>query len=166
MEVRLDPERVGGVALQPLIRKILDDVELFAMASVNDDGSAHANTAFYCVDVDWVMYFVSGPRTRHSENIAKRPSVAVAVYSSTQGWDDWKRGLQLFGTCQVAQGEWDGRARALYAERFPAFGRWLFEERADERRVVFFRFVPESIKVLCEDALGEETFVDVALARD
>ena len=48
------------------------------------------------------MFFVSSDAARHSKNIETRSSLAVAVFDSNQGWDDWKTGLQLFGTCAVA----------------------------------------------------------------
>ena len=62
-----------------------------------------------------------------------------------------------------------GAASKLYGRRFPAYPRWLhsFGRAVGGAEVpVFYAFVPESVKVLHEEILGEETFVTVRLARD
>ena len=167
--MRLEPASWAGVELTQVVRRILDGVRLCAMASVNDDGSPHANTAFFCVDSEWCMYFLSNIHTRHGRNVVARRSLSVAVYSSTQGWDDWKSGLQMFGVCEVASGYAERVARELYAARFPEYEKWLSDASGRtelEGTGVFFKFVPESLKILAEETLGEEVFVEVQLLRN
>ena len=167
MGLTLDPVTHSQVALWPLVQRILDNVSLCAMASVNVDGTAHANTAFFCIDSEWCMYFVSSEDAKHSRNIAERPSLAVTVYDSRQDWDDWKTGLQLFGTCFVVDGPRARLASALYKKRFPAYARWLHtlgRTTGLGTETSFFKFEPDSLKLLSEENLGEETFVAVRLS--
>lgn len=169
MGLTLDPGIYSEVALRPLVQGILDKVSLCAMSSVNTDGTAHANTAFYCVDSEWCIYFVSDKEAKHSRNVALHPSMAITVYDSSQGWDDWKVGLQLFGTCSLVDGGDVRAASRLYKERFPAYARWLHSAGlavGHSSAPVFYRFVPHSLKLLCEDVLGEEVFVAVRLLRE
>ena len=165
MALTLRPDAYGGVIVKPLIQRILDENALCTIATVNADGTAHVNTAFFCVDGEWRMFFMSSNEAKHTKNIALRASVAVAVCESSQDWDDWKTGLQLFGTCEPARGRDVWLGIRLYKERFPAFGRWL---QAVGRGDVpsLFVVVPESLKLLHEEILGEETFVTIALSRD
>ena len=169
LAMRLRPTSYETMALQPLVEGILNDVALCAVATVNGDGTAHIYTAFFCVDDEWRVFFMSDEETQHSANIAARPSMALAVYSSKQGWDDWKAGLQFFGTCAMVQGR-DARVGAeLYRQRFPSYASWVDAlGRTSERSgaPALFMFVPESLKILHEEVLGEETFVTVSLARD
>ena len=104
MVLLLNPASHSRIELGPLVQGILDGVALCTMATVNQDGTAHVNTAFFCADSEWRMFFVSDDNTRHSQNINERSSIALAVFRSDQDWDDWKTGLQLFGTCEIAQG--------------------------------------------------------------
>ena len=115
------------------------------------------------------MFFVSSEDAKHSRNIKERSSMAVAVFDSDQNWDDWKTGLQLFGTCAVARGRDAGVGAKLYKKRFPAYARWLHglgRAVGHSSASPFFIFVPESLKVLHEEVLGEETFVTISLSRD
>ena len=169
MGLTLQPAEYSGVALRPLLQGILDKVCLCSMSSVNSDGTAHIHTAFFCVDTHWCLYFVSDRDAKHSLNIASHPSVSVAVYDSTQAWDDWKAGVQLFGTCSVVHGQDARVASSLYKKRFPAYGDWLHSVGlaiGHPSAPAFFRFVPHSLKLLCEESLGEEVFVFVRLSQD
>ena len=169
MGLILQPELHSGIALHPLVQGILDKVALCTMATVNQDGTAYVNTAFFCADSEWRVFFVSSDAARHSKNIETRSSLAIAVFDSNQGWDDWKTGLQLFGNCAVARGRDAGVGAKLYKKRFPAYARWLHglgRAVGHYSAPPFFMFVPESVKVLHEEVLGEETFVTISLSRD
>ena len=169
MTLTLRPESHSAITLRPLVQKILDNVALCTMSTVNHDGTAHVNTAFFCADSKWRMFFVSSENARHSRNIKERSSMAVAVFDSDQSWNDWKTGLQLFGTCAVARGRDAGVGAKLYKKRFPAYARWLHglgRAIGHSSAPPFFIFVPESLKVLHEEVLGEETFVTISLSRD
>ena len=169
MELTLQPESHSSIPLHPLVQEILDGVTLCSMATVNQDNTAHVNTAFFCVDSAWRLFFVSSESARHSRNIKERSSMAVAVFDSDQDWDDWKVGLQLFGTCTVARGRDAALGAKLYKKRFPSYKKWLHElGRAvgHSGAPPFFMFIPHSLKVLHEDVLGEEMFVTITLSRN
>lgn len=167
--LELQPESHSNEPLRPLIQGVLDQVHLCSISTINPDGTAHISTAFYCVDSVWKMYFVSKQESQHSRNIAIRPSVAVAVYDSTQEWDDWKTGLQIAGKCRLAVGHEIRLASSLYKERFPGYSKWLHSigHTLNMASVPPFYVVnSESIKLLSEEILGEEKFVSVSLSRD
>ena len=168
MVLLLNPASHSRIELGPLVQGILDGVALCTMATVNQDGTAHVNTAFFCADSEWRMFFVSDENTRHSQNINERSSIALAVFRSDQDWDDWKTGLQLFGTCEIAQGGDAELGARLYKKRFSAYATWLQEhgrEVQDSGGPSFYMLVPDSVKVLYEEVLGEETFVTIMLSR-
>ena len=167
--LELRPESHSHVQLRPLIQGVFDRVHLCSVSTVNPDGTPHINTAFYCVDAAWRLYFVSQRESRHSQNIAMQSSIAVAVYDSRQEWDDWKVGLQIFGGCRVTVGHEVPFASALYKERFPDYRRWLYSigdavGMAD--LPPFYVVESKSIKLLYEDVLGEENFVSISLSRE
>ena len=169
MGLTLRPESHAGTALRPIVQGILDETVLCSMSTVNEDGTAHVNTAFFCADSEWRLFFISSNDTRHSRNIVTRSSLAVAVFDSHQDWDDWKIGLQMFGTCGVARGRDGSLAAKLYKKRFPAYARWLHalgRAVGHSSAPTFFMFVPESLKVLHEEELGEETFVTISLSPE
>lgn len=169
MGLVLNPETYSKIELAPLVQGILDRVDLCTMSTVNQDGTAHVNTAFFCTDSEWRMFFVSDEKTKHSQNINERSSMAVAVCRSDQDWNDWKVGLQLFGKCKMARGSEAELGARLYKKRFPAYAVWLQElgrDVQDSGLPRFFKFVPKSVKLLHEEVLGEETFVTVGLSRE
>ena len=169
MQLTLQPESHSSIPLRSLVQGILNQVALCTMSTVNQDGTAHVNTAFFCADSEWRIFFISKRDAKHSKNIEARSSMGVAVFDTDQSWDDWKTGLQLFGTCAVARGRDALLAAKLYKKRFPAYAAWL---HALGRGVgytgaaPFFMFIPDSLKLLHEEVLGEETFVTIALSRE
>ena len=169
MGFKLQPESHSTIALRPLVQEILDEVALCTVSTVNQDGTAHINTAFFCTDSEWRMFFVSSEDAKHSKNIEVQSSTAVAVFDSDQAWDDDKTGLQLFGTCALARGRAASLGAKLYKKRFPTYAMWLDalgRGGGYNGAPPFFMFIPESLKILHEEALGEETFVTIALSRE
>ncbi len=58
MGLILQPEVHSGIALYPIVQGILDKVTLCTMATVNQDGTAHVSTAFFCADSEWRVFLV------------------------------------------------------------------------------------------------------------
>ena len=169
MNLNLQPEYYREVSLRTLVLEILDSVSLATMSTINQDGTSHINTAFFCIDSDLRMFFVSKKDTQHVRNIQERPTMAVAVFDSNQDWDDWKTGLQLFGWCEIANKKDTILATRLYGDRFPAYAKWLDEIgrcNSPEISPPIFVFVPKSLKILHEKRLGEENFISVNLLRN
>lgn len=166
--VSLRVERVvdpGGRELQkryPLVRlrrsvdRILRTNVLCAMATVRS-GRAHINTAYFCYSPDLELFFLSDPHATHCRNLARNPSMAMAVYSSTQTWGKPDAGLQFFGRCAEARGRRALDAQRLYGRRFRDY------RPSDLREYRFYRFVPQRIKIFDERALGGGIFVEVGV---
>ena len=57
MGLMLQPEFYSGIELYALVQRILDDTHLCTMSTVNQDGTAHVNTALFCVDSEWRLFF-------------------------------------------------------------------------------------------------------------
>jgi len=58
-------------------------------------------TAYYVVDQDLNLYFLTGPSTIHGLHLAKNPQIAVAIADSPQDLAGKKAGLQMSGLCTL-----------------------------------------------------------------
>ena len=147
--------------------RILRENVLCSIATVTEQNLAHINTAYFCYSDELDLYFLSEPLSRHCRNLLANPSMAVAVYNSSQNWGGPDRGLQLFGTCRQARGAQAGKAERLYAERFPAYRDWVANLREDDAELGYrlYRFLTARLKVLDESEFGEAVFVRVAVTR-
>jgi uncharacterized protein YhbP (UPF0306 family) len=157
--VAVDPA-LADAARESVLR-ILGDNVLCAVASVGPDAGAHVHTAYFCVAADLALYFLAPPAALHARNLDRTTSAALAVYASTQRWGGPDRGLQLFGACAPATRARADEAERLYASRFPEYARWRSRGSAPEpaRAYRFYRFVPRTLKVIDEAALGDGVFV-------
>lgn len=144
--------------LRRSVARILRTNVLCAMATVRS-GRAHLNTAYFCYSPDLEVVFLSDPRAAHCRNLVRNPSMAIAVYSSTQTWGKPDAGLQFFGRCAEARGRQGLEAQRLYGNRFPAY------RSSDLREYRFYRFVPQRIKIFDERTLGGGVFVEVGVRR-
>ena len=151
------------------VLSILEANELCGVATVSPSGESHIHTAYFCYTDSMDLFFISNPATRHSQNLAKNPSAAVAVASSSQPWDQPHRGLQLFGNCSVAGLTATAKALAVHAARFHAYRDYLQSlNPADLKALVykFYVFRPSRITIFDEPEFGEETFVIAEVVRD
>ena len=106
------------------------------------------------------IVWLSAPEARHSRNIRSDPSVAIAVYDSTQKWGGSDRGIQLFGSAREVSARERRTAERLYGARFkPYSGEELQAYR-------LYRFRARTIKLFHERELGGGTFVTAKVARD
>lgn len=146
---------------------VLRDNTLCAVATVDpEDGSPYVWTAFYCYTDDLQLHVLTPPQTHHGRHLAKRPSVAVAIYDSGQPWDSPKLGLQLFGTAALAQGTDTAKGLALYLRRYPAVSRIV--KHPSELAHIDARFyvvTVDRIRLFDERTFGEEVFVDLEVVR-
>ena len=84
--------------------------------------SAHevpwAATVFYASD-ELRLYFFSVPESRHCENLATNPRVAVTIQEDYKDWRQIK-GIQLEGQVALVDGILEkGKAMAIYARKYP-----------------------------------------------
>jgi uncharacterized protein YhbP (UPF0306 family) len=82
------------------------------------DNTPWAATVFYASE-DLRLYFFSAPDSRHCQNLAANPRVAVTIQ---EDYHDWRKikGIQLEGTVTVVDsiGE-KANAMAVYARKYP-----------------------------------------------
>jgi uncharacterized protein YhbP (UPF0306 family) len=105
------------------------------------------------------VIWLSAPEARHSRNIRREPSVAIAVFDSTQKWGESDRGIQLFGTARELSRRAAREADRVYGKRFKDYS-------GEELRAYrLYRFRPRTLKLFHERDLGGATFVTVKVAR-
>lgn len=79
---------------------------------------AHGQLPFSMPDRAFDLYFLSSPQSRHSRDLAVRPTVAATVHEDYADWREIK-GIQLEGTVEQLSGTDQTRARELYGAKFP-----------------------------------------------
>lgn len=146
--------------METIARQLLDASTLCAIATVSSRDVAHINTAYFAWGDDLNCVWLSHPAATHSRNLRANPSVAVAVYDSNQSWGNPDRGIQLFGAAREVSGPAELEAKAVYANRFPAYAE---DERSAYR---FYRFRPRRMKLFDEGVLGAGVFVTASIRRN
>lgn len=108
-----------------------------------------AATVFYASD-DLRLYFFSAPESRHCENLASNPRVAVTIQEDYKDWRQIK-GIQLEGRVVLVDGVIEkAKAMAIYARKYPDVIK-LFSDPASGifhkafLKVKFYCVVPERI---------------------
>lgn len=108
-----------------------------------------AATVFYASD-DTRLYFFSAPDSRHCENLAANPRVAVTIQEDYKDWRQIK-GIQLEGKVAPVEGVIEkAKAMAIYARKYPDVIK-LFTDPASGifykafLKVKFYCVVPERI---------------------
>lgn len=169
MQVSFDQAEYPSDRIAKSVARILEATQLCSMATVSEGNISHINTAFFCYDDRLDIYFVSQVSSVHTQNIARNPSMAVSIFDTHQPWDDWKMGLQFFGTARSSDKHEFKHGGELYKERFPDYKKWLHSlGRAVAKSAVppFFVFRATRVKILDEEDFGEETFVEATIIRD
>jgi uncharacterized protein YhbP (UPF0306 family) len=151
----LSPERIATTA-----RRLLDASTLCAIATVSRAGKAHVNTAYFAWTRAFDIVWLSDPGAGHSRNLRGDPTIAIAVYDSSQVWGEPDRGIQLFGSARQALGDAARDAKGTYAKRFPAF------DETDVGGYRFYRLRPRRMKLFDERRLGAGVFVSATVRRD
>jgi uncharacterized protein len=78
-----------------------------------------AATVFFASD-DLQLYFFSAPDSRHCQNLALNPKVAVTIQEDYHDWREIK-GVQLEGQVAFVDGVLEkAKAMAVYARKYPA----------------------------------------------
>jgi uncharacterized protein YhbP (UPF0306 family) len=153
MPIERSKRPVASGRITALALELLDASILCAIATISPGGRAHVNTAYFASDSSFDVVWLSERAARHSRNLRANPSVAIAVYDSSQGWGEPDRGIQLFGVADEA-----AEARDLYAARFPE------SEQQDLGALRFYRLRPRRLKVFDERVLGAGVFVTARVA--
>jgi uncharacterized protein YhbP (UPF0306 family) len=111
--------------------------------------SPWAATVFYASD-DLRLYFFSSPESRHSQNLAVNPRVAVTVQEDYKDWREIK-GIQLEGKAASVEAVFEkAKAMTIYARKYPAIIK-LFTNPASGifyhafMKVKFYCVTPEKV---------------------
>lgn len=75
--------------------------------------------ALFYVNDGFVLYWLSDPDARHSQNIARNPHVAIAIH---EDYRDWRiiQGVQMEGTAEeLGRIRFAERPMRLYAAKYP-----------------------------------------------
>jgi uncharacterized protein YhbP (UPF0306 family) len=135
----------------PLKQQILDYLEThntMTLATCSGD-VPWAATVFYASN-DLQLYFFSVPDSRHCQNLAANPRVAVTIQEDYRDWRNIK-GIQLEGTVTAVDGLVEkAKAMAVYARKYPEIIK-LFTNPASGLfyqaflKVKFYCIIPERL---------------------
>jgi uncharacterized protein YhbP (UPF0306 family) len=135
----------------PLKQQILDYLEThntMTLATCSGD-LPWAATVFYASN-DLRLYFFSVPDSRHCQNLAANPRVAVTIQEDYRDWRKIK-GIQLEGTVTAVDGLVEkAKAMAVYAGKYPEIIK-LFTNPASGLfyqaflKVKFYCIIPERL---------------------
>ena len=113
------------------------------------DNVPWAATVFYAGD-GLRLYFFSSPDSRHCQNLAANPHVAVTIQEDYRDWRKIK-GIQLEGVVTGVDSLIEkGKAMAVYARKYPEVIKVFTDPTSGIfyqafLKVKFFRVVPERI---------------------
>jgi uncharacterized protein YhbP (UPF0306 family) len=134
--------------LKQQVLKYLETHNTMTLGTCSDD-VPWAATVFYASD-DFRLYFFSVPDSRHCQNLAANPRVAVTVQEDYHDWQKIK-GIQLEGTAVLVDSIIEkAKAMAVYARKYPEVIR-LFTNPASGLfhkaflKVKFYCVVPEKL---------------------
>jgi uncharacterized protein YhbP (UPF0306 family) len=103
--------------LHATVRDFIAAQNTLTLATTNADGSPHACDLFYAY-ADDAFYFLSDPKTRHVQNLAREPRVSATIHGPSRGWQDI-RGVQIDGTAvRVNDSAERARAFAQYLAKY------------------------------------------------
>ena len=123
--------------------------------STSNQNRPWATNLFYCSDSQFNLYFVSGTHSRHAEDIAENPKVAVTIHESTTDWTQVK-GLQMDATASLLNETESAAVLSMYLQKFNKLGQ-IFnapsnpeEEKIAQRleQSRFYRISPRWIRLI------------------
>jgi uncharacterized protein YhbP (UPF0306 family) len=120
-----------------------------SLATVAANGRPLAASLFFVSDAALNVYWISGPNSRHSVNLAQRPRVALTVHNATGTWTEIA-GVQMEGSVAiVAAGPAWQAAWERYLLKFP----FVQDFQAEVSRSNFYVFTPDWVR-LVDNKLG------------
>jgi uncharacterized protein YhbP (UPF0306 family) len=104
--------------LSESVLAILEATELCSMATIQET-RPYISTAYFAYADDLTIYFLSNPIRQHSLNLTLNSAISLTVFDTSQPFASLAQGLQIFGDCQLTQGNTAGKAFDIYTKRFP-----------------------------------------------
>lgn len=130
----------------------MNSTDYCSIATVDDKG-VWVNPVYFAWDEEFNLYFISMPRARHMQNIAKNPRVAVAIYKTEQKGD--VIGIQLEGNVRILKGQDEKqKAHKVYYGRVSSLEQ--NEPFIDNPKWLFVKITPEQIYYFDSKTFGEE----------
>jgi uncharacterized protein YhbP (UPF0306 family) len=114
------------------------------LATVDREAWPQAASLFYASDDALNLFWVSGDKSRHSQNLERVSRVAIAIHNETWDWRDIQ-GVQIDGQARrlIDPDETD-RAWALFRDKFP-----FTAEFVDQiARSAFYLYAPSWIRLI------------------
>lgn len=115
-------------------------------------------TAYYVIDADLNLYFLTGPSTIHGKQLIDNPKVAVAIADSPQSPVGKKAGLQMSGICIQLTEELEVKsAISMWCDKLHVHSPDYSYEGMQSGKISgrMYKIVPKKIKFFNE-ALQEE----------
>ena len=91
--------------------------QVMTLATTGPEG-IWAAAVFYAHDAQFNLYFLSAGHTRHAQNMAQTPQVAVTIQEDYADWSNIQ-GVQLAGTAVLLKGDLRQQAIDRYQAKFP-----------------------------------------------
>jgi general stress protein 26 len=103
-------------------RAIIDEIAFMTLATVDADGIPWASPVWFAHANHANFFWISRPETRHSQNIASNPRIAIVIFDSRTPIDTG-RGVYLEAEAnEVADDAEVERIMAIFSERSVAQG--------------------------------------------
>ncbi|MCK9876690.1 pyridoxamine 5'-phosphate oxidase family protein [Frankia sp. Ag45/Mut15] len=168
ISLRVEYEKPGSAAVLKAARKIFSEQVMLTMASVSPEVGVHANSAFFAIDEEFVVWFVSEATTRHSRNLHADARVAASIFLDTPEHGEQLRGVQFFGTARKAAAAEVPAGLRTYRQRFPTFAQTPQAQRLFldlDGPSFFYRFEVASLTLLDEPAFGRRVYLSATVER-
>jgi uncharacterized protein len=134
--------------LKRRILQYMDDHNTMTLAT-SDKDAPWAATVFYASD-GFKLYFFSAPDSRHCQNLAANPRVAVTIQEDYHDWRQIK-GIQLEGRVAAVDSLIEkGKAMTAYARKYPDVIKIFTDPQSGGLykaflKVKFYRVAPERV---------------------
>lgn len=116
------------------------------LATLAEDGRPQAAPLFYAETDDLSLIFISEPKVRHSQNVARDGRVAATIYAHGQQWQTI-RGVQLEGTCAALSGKEANAAQAVYLAKYPFIATNLLLAKLFQK-IIFYKISPTWLRLI------------------
>ncbi len=146
------------------LTEILDANTLLSMATIKDGKEPWINTVYYAYNEKLDFCLMTQSTTQHGINLKENTSVAVSIFDSHQNPTDKKRGLQIFGTWELATGLALEEGTNLYGDRFSGFKNYINKVKDWDTTPLKSRIYvihTKTVKIFDEEIFGPETWLTV-----
>jgi hypothetical protein len=90
--------------LEAYAREMLDEHRYLVLGTADADGEPWVSPVFYALDGYSRLYWLSDPQSRHSRNLAVRPSLSMVVYD-TGAPVGAARAVYMSGHAEIVSGD-------------------------------------------------------------